>query len=186
MPDVARMGSAGLIGLSSLAFVSCLWREAAQAWRLLLLPRSPRTLVSVIVDAGPTTASGQHARHHRERSLLAGEPRPHARPKSITAMGYGPRTRGLLSSVLTESARAPRNGVATAIRWWNSPFVDATAGGPIALADIQSRLRGSRSSSCPFQVIGQFRFSVPDQLTLCSPKGSSRRHCSAAFAPMES
>jgi len=168
MRNVAHVVAATLIGLSSIAFVSCGGGGGGGASVVPTpAPTNPSNVVSVIVDAGPDPASNPTANTLYTTVTVC-------MPGSTTACqtidhiqvdtgSYGLR---LLSSVLTlslpQTTASDGNSLVECTQ-----FVDGYSWGPIASADIQ--VAGETASSVPIQVIGSSTFAVDPK---CSAIGN--------------
>jgi Protein of unknown function (DUF3443) len=167
MRNVAHMAAAGLIGLSSLAFVSCGGGGGGGASVAPTpAPTNPSNVVSVIVDAGPKNSSVNTL----YTTVTVCVPGSTTSCQTIDYIqvdtgSYGLR---LLAPVLTLSLPVTMASDGNSLVECTQ-FVDGYSWGPIALADIQ--VGGEAASSVPVQVIGSSTFAtVPAN---CSATGTA-------------
>jgi hypothetical protein len=166
MRNVAHMVAAGLIGLSSLAFVSCGGGGGGASVVPTPAPSNPSNVVSVIVDAGPNNNSVNTL----YATVTVCVPGSTTSCQTIDHIqvdtgSYGLR---LLSPVLTLSLPVTTASDGNSLVECTQ-FVDGYSWGPIELADIQ--VAGETASSVPIQVIGSSTFAtVPAN---CSATGTA-------------
>jgi Protein of unknown function (DUF3443) len=166
MRNVAGMVAAGLIGLSSLAFVSCGGGGGGASVVPTPAPSNPSNVVSVIVDAGPNNNSVNTL----YTTVTVCVPGSTTSCQTIDHIqvdtgSYGLR---LLSPVLTLSLPVTTASDGNSLVECTQ-FVDGYSWGPIELADIQ--VAGETASSVPIQVIGSSTFAtVPAN---CSATGTA-------------
>ena len=162
MRNVAHMVAAGLIGLSSLSFVSC--GGGGGGAKVVSTP-APSNEVAVIVDAGPNNSSVNTL----FTTVTVCVPGSTTSCQTIDHIqvdtgSYGLR---LLAPVLTLSLPVTTASDGNSLVECTQ-FVDGYSWGPVASADIQ--VAGETASSVPIQVIGSSTFAVP---TNCSNKGTA-------------
>jgi hypothetical protein len=166
MRNVAGMVAAGLIGLSSLAFVSCGGGGGGASVVPTPAPTNPSNVVSVIVDAGPNNSSVNTV----YTTVTVCVPGSTTSCQTIDHIqvdtgSYGLR---LLAPVLTLSLPVTTASDGNSLVECTQ-FVDGYSWGPIELADIQ--VAGETASSVPIQVIGSSTFAtVPAN---CSATGTA-------------
>jgi hypothetical protein len=173
MRNVAHMVAAGLIGLSSLAFVSCGGGGGGASVVPTPVPTNPSNVVSVIVDAGPNNSSVNTL----YTTVTVCVPGSTTSCQTIDHIqvdtgSYGLR---LLASVLTLSLQGTMASNGNSLVECTQ-FVDGYSWGPIALADIQ--VGGEAATSVPIQVIGGPTFAVDPN---CSATGANAEDTVAAF-----
>jgi len=165
MRKVAPMVAIGLIGLSSLSFVSC----GGGGGAAVVPTPAPSNTVSVVVDSGPDPASNPTA-NTLYTTVTVCVPGSTTECQTIDHIqvdtgSYGLR---LLASAMTISLPNTKASDGNSLVECTI-FVDGYSWGPIALADIQ--VGGETASSVPIQVIGSSAFtSVP---TACSGHGTA-------------
>jgi hypothetical protein len=171
MRNVVHMVAAGLIGLSSLAFVSCGGGGGGASVAPTPVPSNPSNVVSVIVDAGPNNNSVNTL----YATVTVCVPGSTTSCQIIDHIQVDTGSNGLrlLASVLTLNLQGTTASDGNALVECTQ-FVDGYSWGPIALADIQ--VGGETASSVPIQVIGSSTFAVP---TNCSNKGTAEDTVSA-------
>jgi hypothetical protein len=161
--------AAGLIGFSSLAFVSC--GGGGGGASVVSTPAPPTTasnVVSVVVDGGPDPQNRPTA-NTLYTTVTICEPGSTTACQTIDHIQVDTGSNGLrlLSEVLTLNltvAPAPDSNSLVEC----TQFVGAYSWGPIALADIQ--VGGETATSVPIQVIGSSAFAVDPN---CSNKGTA-------------
>jgi Protein of unknown function (DUF3443) len=165
MRNVAHVVAAGLIALSSLAFVSCGGGGGGASVVPTPVPSNPSNVVSVIVDAGPNNNSVNTL----YATVTVCVPGSTTSCQTIDHIQVDTGSNGLrlLASVLTLNLQGTTASDGNALVECTQ-FVDGYSWGPIALADIQ--VGGETASSVPIQVIGSSTFAVP---TNCSNKGTA-------------
>jgi hypothetical protein len=165
MRNVAHMVAAGLIALSSLAFVSCGGGGGGASVAPTPAPTNPSNVVSVIVDAGPNNSSVNTL----YTTVTVCVPGSTTSCQTIDHVQVDTGSNGLrlLSSVLTLSLPVTMASDGNSLLECTQ-FVGAYSWGPIALADIQ--VGGETASSVPIQVIGGSTFTAP---TACANKGTA-------------
>ena len=159
MRNVARMVAAGLIGLSSLAFVSCGGGGGGASVVATPAPSTPTNEVAVIVDAGPNNNSVNTL----YTTVTVCVPGSTTSCQTIDHIQVDTGSNGLrlLASVLTLNLQGATASDGNSLVECTQ-FVDGYSWGPIALADIQ--VGGEAASSVPVQVIGSSTFAVPTAL----------------------
>jgi len=163
MRGVAHMVAAGLIGVSSLSFVSCGGGGGAG---VVSAPPPPTNMVSVIVDAGPNNNSVNTL----FTTVTVCVPGSTTDCQTIDHIQVDTGSHGLrlLAPVLTLSLPVTTASDGNSLVECTQ-FVDGYSWGPIALADIQ--IAGETASSVPIQVIGSPAFTtVPAN---CSATGTA-------------
>jgi hypothetical protein len=165
MRNVVGMVAAGLIGLSSLAFVSCGGGGGGASVVPTPAPTNPSNVVSVIVDAGPNSNSVNTL----YTTVTVCVPGSTTSCQTIDHIqvdtgSYGLR---LLAPVLTLSLPVTTASDGNSLVECTQ-FVDGYSWGPIALADIQ--VGEETATSVPIQVIGGSAFAVDPN---CSNKGTA-------------
>ena len=170
MRNVAPMVAAGLIGLSSLSFVSC---GGGGGGASVAPAPAPTNVVSVIVDAGPNSNSVNTL----YATVTVCVPGSTTNCQTIDHIQVDTGSAGLriLSSVLTLSLQVAMASDGNSLVECTQ-FVDGYSWGPIALADIQ--VGGEAASSVPVQVIGGSTFAVDPN---CSATGTTAEDTVAAF-----
>jgi hypothetical protein len=169
MRNVAPMVAAGLIGLSSLAFVSCGGGGGGASVVPTPVPTNPSNVVSVIVDAGPNGPNNSSV-NTLYTTVTVCVPGSTTSCQTIDHIqvdtgSYGLR---LLASVLTLSLQGTMASNGNSLVECTQ-FVDGYSWGPIALADIQ--VGEETAASVPVQVIGSSTFAtVPAN---CSATGTA-------------
>jgi Protein of unknown function (DUF3443) len=173
MRNVAPMVAAGLIGLSSLAFVSCGGGGGGASVVPTPVPTNPSNVVSVIVDAGPSNSSVNTL----YTTVTVCVPGSTTACQTIDHVQVDTGSNGLrlLASVLTLNLQGTTASDGNALVECTQ-FVDGYSWGPIALADIQ--VGGEAASSVPVQVIGGSTFAVDPN---CSATGTTAEDTVAAF-----
>jgi hypothetical protein len=165
MRNVAGMVAAGLMGLSSLLFVSCGGGGGGASVVATPAPSTPTNEVAVIVDAGPNNNSVNTL----YTTVTVCVPGSTTSCQTIDHIQVDTGSNGLrlLASVLTLSLQGTMalNGNSLVEC---TQFVGAYSWGPIALADIQ--VAGETASSVPIQVIGVSTFAVDPN---CSATGTA-------------
>ena len=163
MRNVAGMMAAGLIGLSSLSFVSC---GGGGSGPSVAPAPAPSNVVSVVVDAGPNNNSVNTV----FTTVTVCVPGSTTECQTIDHIQVDTGSYGLrllapvLSLSLPVTAASDGNSLVECTQ-----FVDGYSWGPIALADIQ--IAGETASSVPLQVIGSAGFTtVPAN---CSATGTA-------------
>ena len=163
MRNVAHMVATGLIGLSSLSFVSC--GGGGGGAKVVSTP-APSNEVAVIVDAGPNNSSVNTL----FTTVTVCVPGSTTSCQTIDHIqvdtgSYGLR---LLAPVLTLSLPVTTASDGNSLVECTQ-FVDGYSWGPVASADIQ--VAGEAASSVPIQVIGSSTFAtVPAN---CSATGTA-------------
>jgi hypothetical protein len=167
------MVAAGLIGLSSLAFVSCGGGGGGASVVPTPVPTNPSNVVSVIVDAGPSNSSVNTL----YTTVTVCVPGSTTACQTIDHVQVDTGSNGLrlLASVLTLNLQGTTASDGNALVECTQ-FVDGYSWGPIALADIQ--VGGEAASSVPVQVIGGSTFAVDPN---CSATGTTAEDTVAAF-----
>jgi hypothetical protein len=164
MQNVVRMMAAGLIGLSSLSFVSC--GGGGSGGASVVSTPAPTNVASVVVDAGPNNNSVNTL----FTSVTVCVPGSTTECQTIGHIqvdtgSYGLR---LLAPVLTLSLPVTMASDGNSLVECTQ-FVDGYSWGPVALADMQ--VAGETASSVPIQVIGSPAFAtVPAN---CSATGAA-------------
>jgi Protein of unknown function (DUF3443) len=166
MRNVARMVAVGLIGLSSLAFVSC--GGGGGGASAVPTPAAPSNEVAVIVDKGPDPVSNPTANtlYTTVTVCVPGS----ATCQTIDHIQVDTGSVGLRilgPPVLTLSLPAAQATDGNSLLECTQ-FVGAYSWGSIASADIQ--VAGEKASSVPVQVIGSSAFAVP---AACANKGTA-------------
>src|SRR5450631_607227 len=162
MRNLVRMMAAGLIGLSSLSFVSC--GGGGSGGASVVSTPAPTNVASVVVDAGPNNNSVNTL----FTSVTVCVPGSTTECQTIDHIqvdtgSYGLR---LLASVLTLSLPVTAASNGTLVEC--TQFVDGYSWGPVALADMQ--VAGETASSVPIQVIGSPAFAtVPASCSATGP-----------------
>jgi Protein of unknown function (DUF3443) len=161
MRNVAGMMAAGLIGVSSLSFVSC--GGGGSSASVAPAP-APSNVVSVVVDGGPNNNSVNTV----FTTVTVCVPGSTTSCQTIDHIQVDTGSNGLrlLAPVLTLSlpvTTAPDGNSLVEC----TQFVDGYSWGPIALADIQ--VGEEAASSVPVQVIGSSTFAVDPK---CSAIGN--------------
>jgi hypothetical protein len=171
MRNVAHMVAAGLIGLSSLSFVSC--GGGGGGGSVAPTPTNPSNVVSVIVDAGPNNGSVNTL----YTTVTVCVPGSTTDCQTIDHIQVDTGSNGLrlLASVLTLNLQGTTASDGNSLVECTQ-FVDGYSWGPIALADIQ--VGGEAASSVPVQVIGGSTFAVDPN---CSATGTTAEDTVAAF-----
>jgi hypothetical protein len=166
MRNVAHMVAAGLIALSSLAFVSCGGGGGGASVAPTPAPTNPSNVVSVIVDAGPNSNSVNTL----YATVTVCVPGSTTSCQTIDHIQVDTGSNGLrlLASVLTLSLQGTMASNGNSLVECTQ-FVGAYSWGPIALADIQ--VGGETASSVPIQVIGGSTFAVDPN---CSATGTAQ------------
>jgi hypothetical protein len=166
MRNVAHMVAAGLIRVSSLAFVSCGGGGGGASVVATPAPSTPSNVVSVIVDAGPNKRSVNTL----YTTVTVCVPGSTTECQTIDNVQVDTGSVGLrilgppvLTLSLPVAQAADGNSLAECTQ-----FVDGYSWGPIASADIQ--LGGETASSVPVQVISNSAFAVPAG---CANKGTA-------------
>jgi hypothetical protein len=162
MRNVAHKVAAGLISVSSLAFVSCGGGGGGASVVATPAPSNPSNVVSVIVDAGPNNSS-VNTLYTTVTVCVPGT--TSCQTIDYIQVDTGSNGLRLLAPVLTLNLPGTTASDGNALVECTQ-FVDGYSWGPIALADIQ--VAGETASSVPIQVIGGSTFAVP---TNCSDKG---------------
>jgi hypothetical protein len=159
------MVAAGLIALSSLAFVSCGGGGGGASTVSTPAPTSPSNVVSVIVDAGPNNSSVNTL----YTTVTVCVPGSTTACQTIDHIQVDTGSNGLrlLASVLTLNLQGTTASDGNSLVECTQ-FVDGYSWGPIALADIQ--VGGEAASNVPIQVIGSSTFAVPSN---CLNKGTA-------------
>jgi Protein of unknown function (DUF3443) len=161
------MMAAGLIGFSSLAFVSC----GGGGGGLSSAPGGAATAtneVAVIVDSGPDPAQNP-TENTLYTTVTICVPGSATECQTIDHIQVDTGSAGLriLSPVLTLSLPAAQATDGNSLVECTQ-FVGAYSWGPIASADVQ--VAGEKASSVPIQVIGTSAFAVP---TACANTGAA-------------
>jgi hypothetical protein len=167
MRNVAHMVAAGLIGLSSLSFVSCGGGGGGASVVPTPTPPTPANEVAVIVDAGPNNSSVNTL----YTTVTVCVPGSTTSCQTIDHIqvdtgSYGLRLLApvLMTLSLPVTTASDGNSLVECTQ-----FVDGYSWGPIALADIQ--VGEEAASSVPVQVIGSSTFAaVPAN---CSATGTA-------------
>jgi hypothetical protein len=166
MRNVAHMVAAGLIGLSSLSFVSCGGGGGGASVVPTPVPTNPSNVVSVIVDAGPNNSSVNTL----YTTVTVCVPGSTTSCQTIDHIQVDTGSNGLrlLASVLTLNLQGTMASNGNSLVECTQ-FIGAYSWGPIALADIQ--VAGETASSVPIQVIGGSTFAVDPN---CAATGSAQ------------
>jgi Protein of unknown function (DUF3443) len=170
MRNVAPMVAAGLIGLSSLSFVSC---GGGGGGAGVAPAPAPTNVVSVIVDAGPNNSSVNTL--YTTVTVCVPGSTTDCQIIDHIQVDTGSNGLRLLASVLTLNLQGTMASDGNALVECTQ-FVDGYSWGPIALADIQ--VGGEAASSVPVQVIGGSTFAVDPN---CSATGTTAEDTVAAF-----
>jgi len=162
MRNVAGMMAAGLIGVSSLSFVSC--GGGGSSASVAPAP-APSNVVSVVVDGGPNNNSVNTV----FTTVTVCVPGSTTNCQTIDHVQVDTGSNGLrlLAPVLTLSLPVTMATDGNSLVECTQ-FVDGYSWGPIALADIQ--VGEETASSVPIQVIGSSTFAVDPN---CSNKGTA-------------
>jgi hypothetical protein len=155
MRNIAGMMAAGLIGLSSLSFVSCGGGGNSAS---VAPPPAATNVVSVVVDAGPDPVNNPTA-NTLYTTVTVCVPGSTTECQTIDHVQVDTGSYGLriLAPVLTLSLAVTQATDGNSLVECTQ-FVDGYSWGPIALADIQ--VGGEAASSVPIQVIGSANFAT--------------------------
>jgi Protein of unknown function (DUF3443) len=168
------MMAAGLVGFSSLAFVSCGGGGGGASVTSAPPPPPPSNVVSVVVDGGPNNNSSVNTLFTTVTVCVPGSTTSCQTIDHIQ-VDTGSNGLRLLASVLTLSLQGTMASNGNSLVECTQ-FVDGYSWGPVALADIQ--VGEETATSVPIQVIGSSTFAVDPN---CSATGATAEDTVAEF-----